>query len=97
MEITQERIDKIKIGIQRCLRQGDKPPEIWKRFKAYHSQGKFPLTPDDVVWIGYFLGYKYQWAIYAACEIGLYSKNPQIQIIPRKQENGHSLSQQSRD
>lgn len=82
--MNQERIEKIKRAIAGQKAAKKTSPEIWEGFKRKHFEKTQTLTYEDLVWIGYYLGYKYQWSMYAAVNIGLYSDDKPIVIIPRQ-------------
>jgi hypothetical protein len=80
--INKARIRALQAEIQRAKVRG-KPAMAYHMLKQKHQSGQIRLTYDDLVWLGYLLGYKYAWATVKAFELGIFTHKLPV-IIPDK-------------
>jgi hypothetical protein len=80
--INKSRIRALQAEIQRAKLKG-KPYLAYESLKSKHKSGQIRLTYDDLVWLGYLLGYRYAWAIVKAFELGIFTHKLPV-IIPDK-------------
>lgn len=78
--MNKPRIRALQAEIQRAKLKGN-PYLAYESLKAKHKSGQIKLTYDDLVWLGYLLGYKYGWATVKAFEIGIFTHQLPV-IVP---------------